>query len=77
MTDSTTGEDSLPVKKLLRELERTDSSQRSMANTIGCSTSYLSDVLNYRREPGPQILSYLGLEKQTRVSYFKTKRWRK
>lgn len=36
---------------------------RELAAEIGCSAAYLSDVINGRREPGPKILDFLGLER--------------
>jgi transcriptional regulator with XRE-family HTH domain len=37
--------------------------QKDFARANMISESYLSDVLNGRREPGPRILAALGLEK--------------
>jgi len=51
---------------VLLEKKKGDSTWKELAKTIGCSTAYLSDVINGRREPGPRILSYLGLEKSYR-----------
>lgn len=36
---------------------------RELAAEIGCSAAYLSDVINGRRDPGPKILDFLGLER--------------
>lgn len=38
--------------------------QKDLAKALGVSPSYLSDVMNGRREPGPMILSRLGLRRQ-------------
>jgi DNA-binding transcriptional regulator YdaS (Cro superfamily) len=38
-------------------------SQTNLAHRIGVSPAYLHDVLKGRREPGPAILTPLGLEK--------------
>jgi len=37
---------------------------RALAQEIGVTEQYLSDVFKGRREPGPSILAGLGLEKQ-------------
>jgi len=67
---------------MLRLLQRRQSTQslRSFAAEIGCSPSYLSDIYLGRREPGPKIAAFLGLEKRTTVktTYEKPvkRRWR-
>lgn len=38
-------------------------SQKAYAVKVGISESYLSDVLNERREISPRILKHLGLER--------------
>lgn len=43
-------------------------SQKAYAKRVGLSESYLSDVLNGRRDISPRILKHLGLE---RVVYYK------
>lgn len=48
------------VRSLL--LSKVAGSQKELANRIGISASYLSDVLSQRREPGPKIAEYLDLE---------------
>jgi predicted transcriptional regulator len=40
-----------------------ESTQRELAEQIGVSQAYLSDVFLGRRDPGPAILQYLGIEK--------------
>lgn len=47
--------------KLLRAHLRTKT-QRALAEEIPCSAAYLCDVLNGRRDPGPRIMDYLGIE---------------
>ena len=39
------------------------STQKVLAQKIGISEAYLSDVIHGRREPGNKILSFLGYEK--------------
>jgi transcriptional regulator with XRE-family HTH domain len=47
---------------MLRKLQG-DMTQRELAEKIGVSQQYLCDVLIGRRDPGPSILQYLGIEK--------------
>ncbi len=42
---------------------KADGSQKAFAKRIGLSESYLSDVLNRRRNISPRILKFLGLER--------------
>lgn len=48
-------------------LERKKSKKplRELAEEIGVSISYLSMILAGEREPGDQVLEYLGLERRT------------
>ena len=46
----------------LREMASEMGSQKALAEKLGVTQSYLSDVLNGRREPGPKMLAALGLE---------------
>lgn len=57
--------------------EQGDRSLRSYATDIGCSASYLSDVYNGKRDPGPILLKHLNLERKevTTVTYIK-RRWK-
>lgn len=43
-------------------------SQKAYAKRVGLSESYLSDMLNKRRDISPRILKHLGLE---RVVYYR------
>ena len=54
---------SAQIRKRLRALAAARGSQRALAATMSVTPSYLSDVLAGRREPGPAILTYLGLER--------------
>ena len=51
------------ILKRLRSLVTIAGSQAALAKTMGVTPSYLSDVLQGRRAPGPAILKYLGLER--------------
>jgi len=53
------------VRKRLRKMAAALGSQQALAKSLGVSTAYLSDVLNERRQPGPTILSALGLTPET------------
>jgi transcriptional regulator with XRE-family HTH domain len=41
--------------------------QAALAAELGITPAYLSDILNFRREPGRRVLKALGLQKV--VSY--------
>ena len=47
---------------LLRD-KQGDRTQAELAKEIGISPAYLSDVLAGRRDPGPSVLDFLGIEK--------------
>jgi transcriptional regulator with XRE-family HTH domain len=53
--------DSLPVTILRQRIN--GRTQSAVAKELGIMPSYLSDVLKGRREPGPQVLDALGLER--------------
>jgi transcriptional regulator with XRE-family HTH domain len=65
------------VKQLQSEQEKKKLSLRQYAKHVGVSPPYLSDVYRGRRDPGPALLEYLGLERKvvTQVTYVK-RRWR-
>jgi len=52
----------------------------SYAATVGCTTSYLSQVYSGKKEPGPVLLEHLGLERKRTVvvtnTYQRKRRWR-
>lgn len=50
------------LARLRREVTRAGS-QSALADEWGISGTYVSDVLNKRREPGSAILSKLGLDR--------------
>lgn len=49
----------------LRRLVRTRGSQSAVAKRLGISASYLHDILNGTRQPGPKVLKSLGLKRKT------------
>ena len=62
-----------PIKLLTDELR--EQSLRSLAKQIGCSASYLSDVMNRKLPAGPVILDYLKLDRHDSYVYVsRTKR---
>jgi transcriptional regulator with XRE-family HTH domain len=65
------------VKQLQSEQEKQKLSLRQYAKKLNVSAPYLSDVYRGRRDPGPTLLEYLGLERKvvTTVTYVK-RRWR-
>jgi len=65
------------VKQLQSEQEKHKLSLRQYARSLNVSPAYLSDVYRGRRDPGPTLLSHLGLERKvvTQVTYVK-RRWR-
>ena len=56
--------------RLMRDARKLGS-QRALAARIGISPAYLSDVIRGRRNAGPAITKYLGIER--RVTYRSTK----
>jgi transcriptional regulator with XRE-family HTH domain len=54
-------------KRVLRELKKRQgtSTQNSFASTVGISPVYLSDIYAGKRDIGPKVLAYLGIERQT------------
>lgn len=55
--------DKTTILKMLQRLVKERGSQKAAAESIGVKPSYFNDVLQGRREPGPAILSALGLKK--------------
>ncbi len=55
------------VQELLSLMKRLqgDREGREFAQELGISESYLSDIYNRRREPGPSVLSALCLTRRT------------
>jgi len=50
------------IANLREHVEAFGNCQAALADDIGCSESYLSDVLRGNRAPGRKIISYLKLE---------------
>ena len=57
-------------KGIIEELRKRqgDRSLRELAKEIKISATYLSDIYNSRRRPGPTVLKYLGYKKNEIVS---------
>ena len=51
------------VRKLLKDECERCGGQAVWATRSGLSPAYVSDTLNYRRDPGPAIVLALGLKK--------------
>lgn len=49
---------------LLRRRAKRAGSQQALAEMLGVTPAYLSDVLAGRRAPGPKLLQALGLRRQ-------------
>ena len=47
----------------------TASSYRELAERIGVSATFLWMVVRGKRAPGPKVLKFLGMRKQTVVTY--------
>lgn len=58
------------VIQMLRERQGQGPASR-LAQKIGVSEAYLSDIYAGKREPGPAILDFLGLTRKKQVSYEK------
>ena len=48
-------------------------SQKALADEMGITASYLSDILNGKRDPGKSVLDWLGLERSAVLVYTKKK----
>lgn len=57
------------VIDLIRAKVKADGSMRAYARETGVAVSYVSDLLNGRRAPGPKILGPLGLVREKVVRY--------
>ena len=51
------------VLEMLRRKARTAGSQKALAEALGVTPAFLSDVLHGKREPGPTMLRALGLRR--------------
>lgn len=57
---------------LLNNAVHAAGTQKAFAERAGITATYLHDVLNGRRDPGPKILKALSLRKVTRYERIKT-----
>ncbi len=53
------------IVALVAQVVADEGSQAAAARRIGVSPSFLGEVLRGTREPGPTILKFLGIERQT------------
>ncbi|WP_167346267.1 helix-turn-helix transcriptional regulator [Sphingopyxis macrogoltabida] len=58
-------ESSLTAEEVLAELRSSEASQRDIAHRLGITPSYLSDVLNGRRDISDGLAARLGFERIT------------
>lgn len=61
----------MDILRVIRDEVNRAGSQKDLAAKLGVSPTYISDVLNERKEPGQGILEPLGLERV--VTYRKKK----
>lgn len=54
------------VRAMLAKLREEAGGTRALATSLGLSPSYVSDVLNGRRGPGPDFLKALGMRRVVR-----------
>ncbi len=59
------------LQNALKDAVRKAGSQKAFADSIGLSASYISDVLNFRREPGERLMDAVGWARS--ISYYKVK----
>jgi len=55
-----------PIEALTNAIAQHES-RNAFCKAYGLSPSYVADVLNGRREPGPKILAVIGWERITEV----------
>lgn len=53
----------MDILRVIRDEVNRAGSQKDLAAKLGVSPTYISDVLNERKEPGEAILEPLGLER--------------
>ncbi len=59
----------LEVLKLIRDEIGRARSASELGRRWGVSQSYMSNLMNFRKPPGPKILEALGLEKVVTIDY--------
>ena len=52
-----------PVIEKLLEMKKELGSQKAVAESVGVSPAYISEILNGTREPGRTVLEALGFER--------------
>lgn len=52
------------VIALIKELVDKEGTQSAAADKIGIVHPYMSDLLRGKRDPGPEVLKFFGLEKK-------------
>lgn len=52
------------VNELIRDLVKQEGTQTAAAAKLGIVSSYMSDLLKGKRDPGPEVLKFFGLEKK-------------
>lgn len=52
------------VRVRLRAMAVIEGSQRALAKKIGCSATFLNDILLGKREPSGVVLTYIGLKRK-------------
>ena len=53
------------VQKMFADFVETSGNQSKAAKAIGVSAAYFGEVLNGTREPGPSILEFFGIQRET------------
>lgn len=61
--------DEADVIEMVRKSARRAGSMRAMAREWDVTVSYISDLLNGRRAPGPKILDPLGIDRVKIITY--------
>lgn len=51
------------ILQMMRDLADQEGSQAAAARKIGISPIYFSDILLGKRDPGPSVLQFFGVEK--------------
>ncbi len=51
------------ILDILKHEQKLQETQAAYARRMGVTPQYLHDVFNRRRNPGPKILKFLGVEK--------------
>ncbi len=57
------------VIDLLRQLVASEGSNTAAAKRIGVTSAFVGQVLNGKKEPGPKMLEFFGIERETKNIY--------